>query len=533
MTPAAAFVNGTVLAPGSPRPRRATVRVEAGRVVAVGDDPALVDGARRIDVAGGVILPGLVDAHVHVWSLGAKGREVDLAGATSEAEAVARVVRAAASAPAGAWLRGRNWDQTRWPDARYPTRATLDAALGDRPVVLLRVDGHSMWVSSAALSRAGLGRDTGAPPGGAMRRDAGGDLTGVLVDRAMDPVVAAVPPPTPAELEHDLRAGAESFAAAGLTGVHDMGLTPAMLEALDGLATAGRLPIRVTGYLFGSEQELAASLARGPRLVGLVRVPGIKLLLDGALGSHGAALCEPYTDAPETRGLLLHAPDELSRWVEHAATRGFQLALHAIGDRASEVALALVAEVRARSAELGHVVRRHRIEHAQVVPPRLVARYLALEVVASVQPIHAVDDRDFAGSRLGAARLLHAYPLSRFLAAGVPMALGSDAPIASYDPGRGLLAAVARRGVDGGAASPPGEAVDLGAALTAYTAGAALAGLAPDLGRLRPGALADLTVVDRDPFAVPPDELATLRPLLTVVEGEPRAGPLAESAPAS
>jgi len=533
LTPATAFVNGAVLAPGSRRPRRATVRVEAGLVVAVGDGPALADGARRIDVAGGVILPGLVDAHVHVWSLGAKGREVDLAGAASEAEAVARVARAAASAPAGTWLRGRNWDQTRWPGARYPTRASLDAAVGDRPVVLLRVDGHSMWVSAAALSRAGLTRDTGAPPGGALLRDPSGELTGVLVDRAMDPVVAAVPPPTRAELEHDLLAGAASFAAAGLTAVHDMGLTPAMLEALDALAAAGRLPIRVTGYLFGSEHELAASVARGPRLAGLVRVPGIKLLLDGALGSHGAALCEPYTDASDTRGLLLHEPEELARWAEHAATHGFQLALHAIGDRASEVALALVADVRARAAELGHVPRRHRIEHAQVVPPRLVTRYQALDVVASVQPIHAVDDRDFAGSRLGATRLHHAYPLARFLAAGVPVALGSDAPIASHDPFRGLLAAVARRGIDGGVAPPPGEGVELGAALAAYTAGAALAGLASDLGRLDAGALADFTVVDRDPFSLAPGELATLRPLLTVVEGVPRAGPLAESAPAS
>jgi predicted amidohydrolase YtcJ len=442
---------------------------------------------------------------------------------------VARVAQAAREAPAGSWIRGRSWDHTRWAGARYPSRSTLDAAAGDRPVVLLRVDGHSRWVSSAVLARAGLSRDSGAPAGGALLRDAAGELTGVLVDRAMDPVVAVMPPPSGAELEHDLLAGASSLAAAGLTGVHDMGLTPAMLEALDALVAAGRLPVRVTGYLFGGEAELAPLLARGPRAVGLVRVPGIKLLLDGALGSHGAALCEPYADAPATRGLLLHDPEELARWAEHAGARGFQLALHAIGDRASEVALALVADARARAEAHGHPRRRHRIEHAQVVPARLLRRYLELEVVASVQPVHAVDDRDFAGVRLGPARLLQAYPLARLLAAGVPVALGSDAPIASHDPWRGLLAAVLRRGVDGGVASPAGEGIDVGAALAAYTSGAALAGLDSSLGRLDPGALADFTIVDRDPFAVPASELATLRTLLTVVGGVPTAGPLAES----
>jgi predicted amidohydrolase YtcJ len=391
-----------------------------------------------------------------------------------------------------------------------PTLASVRAV--EQPMVMTRVDFHAVWVNAAALSRAGLTRNTPDPVGGRIVRDASGEPTGVLVDAACALVTKHIPLERTETLEQDVRRALQRCARAGLTCVHDMMMTPEVLRILRGLEAAGDLTLRVRAYMHGAQPEIEEAL-REPQSSDRLRVMGRKLFADGALGSRGAALRAPYSDDPSTSGLLMMSEEELVAAAARTHALGGQVAIHAIGDRAAELAASAI--IRAQGSP---VDRRHRVEHAQTVTPALFPAFAKAGIIASMQPSHCTCDLGWAVARLGQERIKGAYAWRSFLEAGVRLALGSDAPIASENPWDGVRSAVARTDAHGATITPE-QRLTLDEALTGYTSGAAFAAHDANLGRLAPGSLADFVVIDRDPFATDVEELASVRTLRTVVGG--------------
>jgi hypothetical protein len=497
------------------------VLVRDGRIACVGaeEECARGAGADAPRIQAGSVLPGLVDAHGHVQWLGRERREVSCAGATSEEECAARVAERARAAPGEAWIRGRGWDQNRWPGARFPTEVSLTRAVPDRPAVLVRVDGHASWVNARALALAGIGRDTPDPPGGRIVRASDGAPTGVLVDAAQALVFARLPAPTPAQIEEELLGGLRALVRLGLTEVHDAGVGPAALDVYRRLAEEDRLPLRVYAMIDGEVAlpALAAELARwrGRGEVGRLTVRAVKLYADGALGSRGAALHEDYADEPGNRGLLLSVPDVLRAKVRAVAEAGLQPAVHAIGDRAvSEVLAAFEAAGDLRGL-------RPRVEHLQIARAEDLPRLAAAGVVASMQPVHATADARWLASRLGAGTERHAlaYAWRSALRAGLPLAFGSDFPVADPDPRAGLADAEERT-PPGGPPLTPEQSLSREEALRAFTAGAAFAAFAEGRrGAVRVGMDADLTVFAGDVAKASPAQLRSLAVAHTIVGG--------------
>jgi len=506
------------------RPLAQAALVRDGRFVCVGTVEACAAQGReprRVEVGSAV--PGLVDAHGHVFGLGRAGLEVSCADAPSAEACAARAAARARAAPPGAWIRGRGWDQNRWSGAAFPTRAALSRAVPDRPAVLVRVDGHAAWVNDAALAAAGVGRDTPDPPGGRILRAGDGEPSGVLVDGAMDLVLKKLPAPTPAEIEQALLGGLRALAQVGLTAVHDAGVTPDVLDVYRRLAADGRLPIRVYAMIEGDGPvaELVRRMEgfRAKPDAGLLTVRSVKLYADGALGSRGAALFEDYADDPGNRGLFLTAPELLREKVRAIVAAGLQPAIHAIGDRA--VAEAISAIERAGDPAAVRALR-PRIEHLQIVRPADVPRLSAAGIVASMQPTHATSDGPWVPARLGAGteRLRGAYAWRTVLRAGVPLAFGSDFPIERPDPRLGLAAAETRLPARERAPFLPEERLSRDEALRAFTGGAAYAAFAEGRrGQIREGFDADLTAFAGDVLAVPAERLPDLAVTHTIVAG--------------
>jgi len=506
--------------------------VRGGRIAFVGDDA----GARawlggegpEVSAAGMHVYPGLVDAHAHLQGLGKSLEEVNLDGARSADEAAGRVAAAAARLPEGAWVTGRGWNQNDWPGAAWPTLAALDGVVGERPAYLTRKDGHAAWVSGAALAMAGITRDTRDPDGGKILRDGQGRPSGVLVDNAMDAVAKLRPPDSDETLARRYAKARDACARAGLTGVHDMGVSAATLAGLRRMDAAGELGIRVYALLDDIPELWTAEFARGPqpaREGGRLTVRAVKLYADGALGSRGAALLEDYADEPGNRGLLVLSAEVLEERVRRAADAGYQVCVHAIGDRGNRVALD--AFEKALGARRGggplHVLR-PRVEHCQVLHPDDIERFARLGVIASMQPIHCTSDMGWAQMRLGRERCAGAYAWRALASRGVPLAFGSDFPVESPDPRLGLYAAVTRQDAAG---SPPGgwfpeERLTRAEALRAFTSGAALAAFAEsELGSLAVGRLADLTIFDRHLGTGPASNLLAAQVWATVTGGRP------------
>ncbi|MBX3268739.1 MAG: amidohydrolase [Sandaracinaceae bacterium] len=505
---------GEVVIPDAPTGARA-LRIADGRIthVLTADDPALSGRRERVE---GVILPGLVDAHLHLAGLGRARRTVDLRGTRSEAEVVARVAEAARGLPSGTWIRARGWDQNDWDDPALPTHDALSAAVPDHPAWLTRVDGHAAWLNARAMELGGVTDATESAAGGELLRDAAGRATGLFVDAAMDAVAQALPPPSAQELAADLRHALARCAEAGLTGVHDMSVELDELAALERLEAQGELTLRVTVYLAGGAAGVGERLRQPPDREGRLRVVGVKYFADGALGSRGAALFDDYADRPGHRGLLAQSPERLAELAREAHDAGYQLAIHAIGDRGNAVALDAI-----EAAQGTDRARRHRIEHAQVLREADVGRFAALGVVASMQPTHATSDMPWAEARVGPARLRFAYAWRTLAQAGALLAFGSDAPVEDHRPALGLYAALTRQDADG---APPGgwrpeERLTIEDALLAFTRGPARALGDDESGVIRPGARADLTIVGADPRALAPAALRELRVLATVVDG--------------
>lgn len=515
------FVGGIVHGPRGAVP--AAVLVRAGRIIATGPREKLHPGPKVqvIDLHGAHVLAGFCDAHLHLTGYGRALEEVDLRGATSWQEVVRRARRAAADLPPGAWLTGRGWDQNLWPGKGFPDRHDLDAAFPARPVLLRRIDGHAAIANAVALRAAGIGRTTPDPKGGRILRRPDGEPTGVLVDMAIDLASAAVPKPGDATVERWILRSAKALLADGFVQVHDAGTTAQELRVLRRLDAAGRLPIRVYVLLDGSDDSLLArELRRPPGWHGpaMLRVGGVKLYADGALGSRGALLGSEYADDPGNRGLAVTPTGRLREVIGRASAAGYQVGVHAIGDEAVHRVLDLYAELGAATCRR----LRHRIEHSQIVRPGDVTRYARLGIVASIQPTHCTSDMPWAPARLGPARIPWAYRWRSFLEAGVVLAGGSDAPVEDPDPRRGLYAAVTRQRPDG---TPPGgwnppERLTAAEALDLFTTGAAWAGHCESWsGKVAPGYAADLTIVAGDPLTLPPRRLLDLRILRTVVGG--------------
>jgi predicted amidohydrolase YtcJ len=512
-----------------------TLVVRAGRIVFAGrrGDVNAPAGEPEIDLGGRAVLPGLVDAHGHLMYLARLRLTLDVAGLASEAACAGRVAARAAAARPGEWIAGRGWDQNRWPGARFPTRASLDRAAPDHPVALVRVDGHAIWANSTALRIAGVDRHTPDPPGGRLERDGSGEPTGVLVDTAQELVRRVEPRPGPAQLEDAVRAAIADCLAVGLTGVHEMGADLEALAAYRRLAARGAFPFRNHVALRGADAAAwQAALDEGPTRAGDGRlaVGAVKLMADGALGSRGAALHAPYCDDPANRGLLLLPADELEARARAAAARGFQVCVHAIGDRANTLVLdALEAVIRGRPSAAGGRLAavpgadpRHRIEHAQILAEPDIPRFRALGVLPSMQPTHCTSDMPWANTRLGAERIPGAYAWRSLLRTGTLIAGGSDFPVELPNPFHGIHAAVTRRprtGPDPG--WQPEQRMTRAEAVRAFTAWNAYAAhQEAELGTLEPGKQADLVVCSADVFTCSEPEIAAIEPVLSMIAGE-------------
>lgn len=507
-----------------------------GRVLAVGradDLEAAFPRARRIDLQGLQVFPGLIDAHLHFVSYGMGLLQVELRHTRSIGEAAALLAQRATASPEGAWVLGRGWDKNLWAEDRFPTRADLDLLTGDRPVASWSKDGHVMWANSAALRLAQITSATPDPPGGVIGRDGSGEPDGLLKEEAKTLIQRVLPDPTPEMREQAVVAASAEFHRLGLTGVH--AFTGAAAEGPDQFLTLqrlrarGELAIRTVATIPDRllDAAAAAGLVTG---VGdaMLRVGALKIFADGALGSQTASMLEPYDGQPGNLGIRVRAPDELDDLVRRAVAAGLWTAIHAIGDRANREVLDALERHDPASRRLG---ARHRVEHVQVLDPDDLPRLARLGVVASMQPIHATADRDIA-DRYWGIRARWSYAWRSLAASGAVLAFGSDAPVETPDPWRGLYAAVTRRREEepGAASWYPQECLSLEQALRAYTVGPAYAaGTEAWQGMLAPGSVADFIVLDRDPYAGPPEDLLRLRVLATVVDGRVRyaAGPLA------
>lgn len=483
-------------------------------------EPKLAAGEFRLDARGRTIIPGLIDAHGHLMGLGYRLRQLDLTSARSLTQAQ-DAIRAHTAANASAeWITGGGWNQEQWGLGRFPTAAELDAATGTRPAALERVDSHATWVNTAALKAAGITRATRDPAGGRIIRDGAGNPTGILIDTASALVAKVVPKPSAGEAEKALEAALKHMASVGLTGMHDMGTLPEEWTLIRSFGDEGRLTARITAYAGGIESmEAIAPLRPTPWLYqDRLRLIGVKIYGDGALGSRGAWLLEPYADEPGTRGLRFVDDTKQKNWFSRANFLGFQVAHHAIGDAANRQALDSFAEILPTYGEKF----RNRIEHAQVVNPTDVPRFVELKLIASMQPTHASSDHAMAEARLGPARLDGAYAWATFLKAGVRLALGSDFPVEPANPFYGLHAAVTRQTRDG---VPPGgwrmaDALTLEQALKGFTIDAAHAGhMEGRVGTLAMGAWADFLILDQDPFQTAPTDLWKITPAETWLAG--------------
>jgi len=495
---------------------------DTGRVAAIGDDGLLADGPAtdRIDGGGLTVLPGLIDAHAHVYSYGLLKTSLDLAGVPSVDEAAARIRDYARNHPHADWILGRGWNQVLWPVKEFPTAAQIDAVVSDRPVWLNRVDGHAGWANSAAMKIAGIDNDTPDPVGGKILRDDNGNATGVFIDKAMELMVAHLPKADKDDYRAALLSAVDALAAEGITSVHDAGINLMNAEVYLSMADNDELGIRIYA-MTGGAGDVLDEIGEPLYAYGNdhLEIASVKLYSDGALGSRGAAMIEPYSDDAENRGLVFWTQDELDAFVKKANDLGFQVGIHAIGDLGNR--MALDAFEKAQQAKPSPL--RNRIEHAQIIHLEDIPRFAELGVIAAMQPTHATSDKNMAEDRVGADRILGGYAWRRLLATGAVIASGSDFPIELSNPFHGLYAAVTRQGRDGEPEGGwyPEQALTRAEALHSFTLAAAYAANQEDrLGSLEPGKWADFILIDRNYFTIPASEIDDTQVMQTWVGGE-------------
>ncbi|MCU0227143.1 MAG: amidohydrolase [Bryobacterales bacterium] len=504
--------------PGQPTASAMAIRGE--RILAVGDNlqEHIGPSTKVMDMAGATVIPGLIDSHVHLAGLGQALEILDLREAASIDDVTRKVRAAAASAKPGEWIRGRGWDQTRWPGKEFPDRNYLTEAAPNNPVYLSRVDGHAAWVNAKALELGGVDASTPHPQGGRIVRNPEGDITGILIDRAMGLVSRQIPEATPQQLERRLQLAAEECVRLGLTSVHDAGVGRSTIEAYKALAARGALPIR-SYVMIGGEGDLWREyLGKGPEIHPYVTVRAIKLVADGALGSRGAALIEAYADDSGNRGLVILQKEDVARVAKQAAEKGFQVATHAIGDLANRLALQAYGEALGGAND-----KRFRMEHAQIVHPDDFPLFKQHSIIASIQATHATSDMRWAEDRIGPQRALGSYAWRTFLDTGVRIANGSDFPVEHPNPMLGFHAAITRQDGKGWpkAGWYPNQRLTRDEALKSWTLDGAYAAFEErEKGSLEPGKLADFLVLSRNIMEVEPREILSTTVRMTFVGGK-------------
>jgi predicted amidohydrolase YtcJ len=512
------FTAATILSGSSQTPMRdAAIYVTDGIVREVGpasDIRRAHPNARIVDAGNATILPGLTDAHAHLYGLGLALEIVDLTGTQSLDEVIARVKPRAATAPANEWIQGRGWDQTAWPGREFPTAAPLDAAIADHPVWLKRVDGHAGLANSAAMRLAGITAATRDPDGGRLIRDAQGNPTGVFIDHAQSLIESKIPEPSFEQRKRRVLAAAQKIAENGLTEIHDAGADSQTIRAVRELVDEKKFPIRLYQMISDEPALLTEWFARGPLVDygGHLTVRSVKMYADGALGSRGAALLAPYSDDPNNSGLVISTMEHMRDVARRAKTAGFQANTHAIGDRGVRNVIDAYEGAGVTPAD------RWRIEHFQVVAQSDFARAAHDGIIASMQPTHATSDMRWAETRVGPERIKGAYAWRTVLNDGARLALGSDFPVEAVNPWFGIYSAVTRQDQRGNPAGGwyPDQKLTFAEAIRGFTLDAAYAAFEEkSRGTIEPGKLADFTVVDIDQ-----QQLFRTKTKMTVVGGE-------------
>ncbi len=475
----------------------------------------------QFDGKGRTLIPGFFDAHGHVMGMGFGALTLDLSETKTLAEALAKIAQYAADNPSRQWIIGNGWNQEVWGLDRFPTAAELDAAVPDRPVFLSRVDGHAAWVNGAAMTAAGVSASSKAPSGGTIEK-VGGKPSGIFVDAAMDLFNDAIPAPKPAERDLALGKAQDILLANGVTSIADMGTTMQDWQSFRRAGDKGQLKIRIISYAGGIDDMIAiAGPSPSPWLYDdHLKLAGVKLYIDGALGSRGALLKQPYADKPGESGLAMLTSAQLKNKMSRAAMDGFQTAVHAIGDKANDEILSAIEEL-----EITYKGdRRWRVEHAQIIDPVDISRFAATGTIASMQPVHQTSDRLMAEARLGSARLNGAYAWKSLLDSGAVLAFGTDVPVESSNPFPGLAAAMTREDAAGQPFGGwmPAERLSREQAWQAYTVGAAYAAFAEDrLGSLEPGKRADFLIIDQDILLATPAQIRKMQVMQTWIGGKP------------
>jgi len=470
-----------------------------------------------LDLQGGYLYPGFTDSHIHLAGYGRSLEILNLVGTENKASILDSIREAVLRQPKGTWILGRGWDQNDWPKITYPTREDLDSIAPLHYVVLRRIDGHAVWINSRVLEKAGITAATTDPRGGKILREATGEPTGILIDNAVNLINPLIPPPSHSDKRRWIKKAIIQLNAFGVTSIHDAGTDAETLSILQSLEREGKLTLRVYTMLDNEPDTYFPYLDSGPRVDNShIQIRCLKIYLDGALGSRGAALLEPYQDDPENSGLILTDSAEVADLVKQFNSRGFQVAIHCIGDRANRMALDIFQSV-------GNPALRNRIEHAQIIHPADIPRFSPLGVVPSMQPTHCTSDMYWADERLGEQRLVGAYAWQSLIQAGSIIPGGSDAPVETPDPLAGIYAALTRQDPKGW---PPGgwqpqERLTLEQALKMFTEWSAYASFQDQvLGKLQPGYYADFTVLDRPLDKKQAHAILETQVLFTIVNGQ-------------
>lgn len=520
--------NGRVYTMNPYQPTATAVAIHDNRIIAVGADDAmaaLLDaGGQVIDLHGRTVTPGLMDAHVHFQWYSLNLQAINLHEVPTLAEAQQRIATYPKQQKPGTWLRGRGWTQELWEGQRFPTAADLDQVAPHLPVYLSHKSGHAAWVNSRALKIAGITAATPDPPGGQIQRDASGQPTGILFEEAINLVAQHIPEATVAEIANAMRAAQEKCWRGGLTGLHDFD-GRASFAALQTLHQQGELGLRVVKNIpvYRLEHAIGVGLRTGFG-DNWLRIGGVKIFADGALGPRTATMIAPYENEPQNYGIVVTDKEEMQEKASQASAHGLSVTVHAIGDRANHDVLDVYAALRQEEGARGAgKTLRHRIEHVQILHPDDLHRLAELKVVASMQPTHATADMVMA-DRYWGQRAQYSYAWRTMLQTGAVLAFGSDAPIEAIEPLPGLYAAVTRRRPDGHPGSEgwyPEQKLTMHEAVHAFTMGTAVAGNQEHyLGAISPGKLADFTLFERDIFIIPTDELLDVPIAGTMVDGQ-------------
>ncbi len=523
------LTNGNIYTVTEKQPKAEAVAVKTNRIVFVGsnEDAKKFHAAKIVDLHGRMVVPGFTDSHCHIFGIGEREMRLNLEGTNSREDFLARVKERVDETGPGKWITGRGWIETFWKPPQFPTRQDLDKIAPNNPVFLTRADGHASIANSAALRIARIDKNTVDPFGGQILRK-NGEPNGMLLDNAQDFVARNIPKPTEGEREEALLRGIDREINLGWCEIQNAGSHKEDVDVIRRAFETGKIKIRFVNAVYGPGQDAQNFLREGPTINAFdhhFTQRTIKVLVDGALGSRGAALLKPYSDAPETSGFLTEKPEDLQPMFEEALRRGIQVETHAIGDRANRLILDLYEQAFKAVSPDERKIRdpRWRVEHAQIVDPVDIPRFAKLGVIPSMQPSHAISDLFFAPARLGIDRLMGAYAWQTFIKSGCIVPGGSDAPVERGEPMIEFYAAVARKSIKGesGEGWHPEQAVSRENALRMFTIWPAYAAFQEkDKGSIEVGKLADFTVLSQDIMKIPEMEILETRNEMTVIGGE-------------